>query len=334
MRKIINVPEKLKREEIQKIICENEYGYLPPLPYSVKGECIKKTEISDEAFKEEILISVKFDDKTFSFPVNYIYPKKIKDKIPCFVHINYLLTDEGYLLITKNNMSVISFNYTHISTDDDDFTTGVAGLLYKNGERGTYMCGKLGLWAWAALCVAMYAKNLPETDESKVSIVGHSRLGKAALLAGAMGEGIFATFANNSGCGGVSLFRDAQKETITDVYRNFPYWFCENFKNYSHDAYSLPFDQHYVIAAVLPGRLYSANAKDDPWVSYTDEIRALKAAGSYYKAHGAKELEATDIKCGEEYHEGHLAYHLREGGHALKESDWYSFIKYIKLNVV
>ena len=77
-----------------------------------------------------------------------------------------------------------------------------------------------------------YVLSLESTDSKNVAMLGHSRLGKTALLAGALDERFFCAFSNDSGCSGAALARENTGETIEKINKNFPYWFCENYKKY------------------------------------------------------------------------------------------------------
>ena len=54
--------------------------------------------------------------------------------------------------------------------------------LYENGKRSPSDAGKIAMWAWAAMRVMDYVMTLPEIDRDNIAVIGHSRLGKTALL--------------------------------------------------------------------------------------------------------------------------------------------------------
>lgn len=85
-------------------------------------------------------------------------------------------------------------------------------------------------------------------------ITGHSRGGKAVQLAAATDERIAFVADNNSGCCGFGSHRVRGKgaETISDITRNFGFWFEKDFSKYAGRENELPFDQHFLSALIAP----------------------------------------------------------------------------------
>jgi len=179
-----------------------------------------------------------------------------------------------------------------------------------------------------------YAQTLDELDSSKICVIGHSRLGKTALLAGALDERFFCTVSNNSGCSGAALSREKGGESIRDILNRFPFWFCKNYEKYADNESALPFDQHFLIAANIPHRVYIASAQEDAWACPENEYLAAAEASQYYEKHTGSGLVHPHrmASVGECFHEGVIAYHLRSGGHYLGREDWKYFIKYLKMH--
>lgn len=331
------MPNGMKKEEILDLLLQEEYGYLPEAPISVNAELEKTDEsfCAGKADLQKIKLHCKAEWGEFSFPVYYVCPKGAQKKVPCFLHINFRdcipdryqpteeIIDAGYATLT--------FCYEDVSSDNGDFTNGLAGVVYTDGKRRQNQCGKIGLWAWAAMRVMDYALTLPELDHSKISVVGHSRLGKTALLVGALDKRFYCAFSNDSGCSGAAISREKGGENIQRICTVFPYWFCENYKKYMGNEEALPFDQHYLIAANVPHRVYVASAVNDLWADPGNEFLACIAASGYYEENGLTGL-VSDKKCpevGDFFPKGHIGYHMRKGNHYFSREDWHRYMEYL-----
>ena len=345
MESLKNLPAigDMSKSEIVDLLLKEEYGYLPKRPQKIEAESIEEAKFTFCAGKAKlfkIILKCTLDNSSFSFPIYYTKLTEVQEKVPCFVMINFRadvpdrylpseeLVDAGY--------AVLSFGYKDVTSDDGDFTNGLAGVVYKNGERDDTQCGKIGLWAWAAMRVMDYAVTLPEIDRSKISVAGHSRLGKTALLAGALDERFYCAFSNDSGCSGASLSRGKteENEDIKSICTNFPYWFCEHYKIYMDNEDSLPFDQHFLLAANVPHRVYAASAAEDLWADPDKEYLSCAAASDYYKKHGMTGFVSDKAlpEVGDVFHDGHIGYHLRNGKHYFSREDWNRFIEYLDLS--
>lgn len=331
-------PLNLSKEEILQLLLQEEYGFLPPAPQSVTVEEVKR-DVRFCAGKAE-LITLKMtcvtESGTYSFPVCYTCPTNRAKPLPCFIQINFRdLVPDAYLPseeIVDNGFAVLSFCYKDVTSDDGDFTNGLAGVFYPNGERTDTQCGKIGLWAWAAMRVLDYAQTLPELDKNRISVAGHSRLGKTALLTGALDERFFCAFSNDSGCSGASLSREKEGETVAKIWNRFPYWFCKNYEKYADNEDSLPFDQHFLLAANLPHLVYVASAAKDAWADPKNEYLSCVAASDYCKAKGFSGFIHPDRlpQIGDAFHDGHIGYHLRDGLHYFSREDWQNYMKFLR----
>ena len=334
-------PEGLREDEILEILLREEYGYLPARATSVKAEVVGKINTKFCAGKADLVtlsINCTAPWGSFSFPAYYVCPKQANGPVPCFVHINfrdnipdqYQPTEE----LVDEGVATLTFCYKDVTSDDGDFTNGLAGVIYPNGERGEYDCGKIGLWAWAACSLLDYALTLPELDPTRIYVVGHSRLGKTALLAGALDARFACAISNDSGCSGAALSRENTGETIEVITRVFPYWFCKHYCNYANNENALPFDQHFLLAANVAHKVYVASAAGDAWACPKNEYLSCVAANEYFQARGKHGFVYPDRlpEIGECFHSGDIGYHLRAGQHYLSREDWKYYLKYLLKN--
>ena len=204
-------PYGFERPELLNLLLSEEYGFLPELPVAVTAdvESEDKNFCAGKAVLKKLKLNCNTGNGTFSFPVSMMYPagagmrEKEGKPVPCFLYISFTdrIPDLSFPAeeILDNGFAVLHFCYQDVTSDDGDFNNGLAGVIYPDGKRGKAQCGKIGLWAWAASRVMDYACTVPELDHNRIGVVGHSRLGKTALLAGALDERFYCTFSNDSG---------------------------------------------------------------------------------------------------------------------------------------
>ena len=77
--------------------------------------------------------------------------------------------------------------------------------------------GALSAWAWGASRVVDALKADPNVDASRIAIFGHSRYGKAALVAMAYDDRFKAGFISSSGAGGAAPYRRHWGEQVENV---------------------------------------------------------------------------------------------------------------------
>ena len=325
-----------EKGEIVDLLLREEYGYLPPMPNSIRAELVSsdKRFCAGKAALEVYNLICDCPFGEFSFPVRVAIPKSGRP-VPAFVHINfrsdvpdkYQPTEE----IIDAGYAVLSFFYKEVTSDDGDFTNGLAGLVYPDGKRGPDDCGKIGLWAWAAMQVLDWALTLGSIDPKRISVTGHSRLGKTALLAGMLDENFHCAFSNDSGCSGASIARGNDGETVKAIVDRFPYWFCENYYKYADNEDAMPFDQHFLVAANYPHRVYVASAEEDAWACPKNEFLACTLASEFYKKQGREGFPASAMpECGKPITGGDIGYHIRHGLHYQSREDWNYYIKFLE----
>ena len=234
-------------------------------------------------------------------------------------------------MILDRGFAVASAYYGDIEPDFNGGSKfGVRRLIDQKGEPNEG--NAIATWAWGLgmirNVIEMYAEKLNVNPE-KIAVIGHSRLGKTALWAGATNPKFALVVSNNSGCGGAALSRREFGETVRRINTVFPHWFCDNFKKYNQDVNSLPFDQHELIALIAPRPVYIASAEEDRWADprgeflsafYADPAYHLLGKDGFY---GVTTMPPVGQSVG-----GTIGYHIRSGKHDITSFDWERFLDF------
>ncbi len=352
--------EKIRRPEILAMVETEIYGVVPGELKIAEVKLLEQDDqaLNGKAIRKQVKLTFRGNQKELSVEL-LLYLPKGKKSYPTFLGYNFggnhiILNDTAIHIAKEWNgaarprgvetanweveklinagCGVATMYYWDIAPDREDFSIGIYPLLYKPGQTkpANNEWGSLAAWAWGLSRALDYLKTDKQVDGSNVIVIGHSRLGKAALWAGARDQRFAAVISNNSGCGGASIYRDKAGETLLKMNNRFPRWTAVNFKKYTENESLLPFDQHMVLAMVAPRPLYVASASEDAWADPKNEFKSAVYATQVYHLYGLKGIEsnifpALNTPVGEK-----VAYHIRNGKHDILAYDWDQYINFAK----
>jgi len=212
-------------------------------------------------------------------------------------------------------------------------TLGIIGLMNKGQPRQPDDWGVLRAWAWGASRALDYFETDAAVDAAHVAIEGHSRYGKAALVAMAYDPRMWIAYISSSGEGGAKLHRRDWGEIVENVAGSGEYhWMAGNFIKYSGPLQwnDLPVDAHELIALCAPRPVFISGGatNGDGWVDAKGMFLAAAAAGPVYRLLGKKDLGTTEFPPIETaLVDGDVAFRQHSAGHT-DGPNWSFFIQF------
>ncbi|HEX4797516.1 MAG TPA: hypothetical protein VH370_27225 [Humisphaera sp.] len=298
------------REELKELILSYEYGHLPPASAVTADVGAGHADPATGAIETQVTLHVG--------PAGQVPVKMIITSPPGTGPFPVILKGDlcwGRVLpaivanVNKHGYMLVEFDRTDVAPDKNEAPGGVRPL-YPDYDFAT-----LAAWAWGYHRSIDYLLTRTDVDPKRIVITGHSRGGKATLLAGALDERVALTAPNASGCGGSGCYRFQAKgsEQISDILKNFPYWFKSDFNQFIGKVDRLPFDQHTLKALVAPRALFTTESQGDLWANPEGTQLTLMAAREVYNFLGVPEKIGT---------------HYRQGKHEQNEADFAALLDF------
>ena len=228
----------------------------------------------------------------------------------------------GYALLYHN---------TYQADNGAGLTQGIIGLCDHGQPRKPDDWGVLRAWAWGSSRLMDYLETDPAVDAHHVAIEGHSRRGKAALVAMAYEPRFVVAYVSSSGAGGADLARRRFGEQLENIAGTGEYhWMGGNYLKYAElspkeiTPADMPVDMHELIALCAPRPVLIDGGTlegGDGWADTHGTFIAEVAAGPVYRLLGKKSLSddsgptETLPPVGTALLAGDLAFVQHPGGH-------------------
>jgi hypothetical protein len=354
---------KERRPELKMLFQHYMYGYPPPPPAKLeyKVERVEPKALGGKATLKQVTILLAGPDGP-KINVLLVVPNKRSGPAPVFVGMNFcgnhaVLADPKIPLSAawmypnrkgiKNNHATEAARGTEIDTwaIEQTIDRGYAVATFYSGDvdpdrpdvregvqksfgpktPGEHDWGTIMAWAWGIQRVVDYLVTDTDIDARRIIVVGHSRLGKTALLAGAMDERIAIIIPLQAGMGGTAPSRGTVGESIKRINTSFPHWFNGAYKRFNDRPEKLPFDQNALVALCAPRPVLFANAVEDEWANPRGQFEVLLAADPVYRFLGVEGLAVKHMPEVGKLVDSRLGYYIRAGKHSMTRDDWQVF---------
>jgi hypothetical protein len=363
---------KRRRAEILELFETNVYGRSPRPPKHIRFNVfdVDNKALEGKAIRKQVTIYFSpEEDKAREDLLIYI-PADAPKPVPVILALNFfgnqsVLDDSGIKLATirdwKTHLQqqapeqsrgrdrefdvekLLAHGYGFASVCYQDlepdfqggYKLGIRPLFFKPGQTEPTPDdgGAIGAWAYGLSRAMDYLEKDKDVDPKRVAIMGHSRLGKTVLWAGALDTRFAMVLSSCSGRGGASLWRRNYGETLHSMSGAFPYWFGANLLKYANRVDQLPVDSHELIALIAPRPVYITGAEDDRWGDPRGEFLACVAAGQVYRLLGGQDLGTDQMPPLNQPIMHTIAFHIREGKHAVTAFDWDQFLAFADMHL-
>jgi hypothetical protein len=232
--------------------------------------------------------------------------------------------------IVRRGYALAAFYSGDVDPDRADVSEGLYAFLAEGDPAKNVPAnrGTLAAWAWGFERCVDYLMEDPDIDAGRIAAVGHSRNGKAALLAAAFDDRIAIAFPHQAGCGGSAPSRGKTGESVKVINEHFPHWFNATFKQFNDAPERLPFDQNCLVALCAPRAVLFSAAHEDQWANPSGQFEVLQAAEGVYRLLGAPGLGVKEMPPLRQLVGNRLGYYIREGKHSMTADDWRVFMDF------
>ena len=361
-----------RRRELLELFAENVYGHSPNPPSQIDFTVFDsdKSALGGTAVRKQVTIYFSSNKEGPKEDLLIYLPAAAKKPVPLILSLNFsgnqaVINDSAVKLATLWNRTthereqakedsrgsdkgfevekvlargygLATIGYQDIEPDfNGGVGHGLRPLFFKTGQTEPAVddWGAIGAWAYGLSRAMDYLEKDKDVDSKRVAILGHSRLGKTVLWAGAQDQRFAMVISSCPGEGGASLARRNYGETIRSLTDRFSYQFGANYKKFADHPDQLPVDTHELIALIAPRPVYITGAEDDQWADPKGEFLACVAAGPVYRLLGRQDLGTSQMPPLNRPIMYTIGFHYRDGKHAVTDFDWTQFLTFADMHL-
>ncbi len=330
--------ERVQRPYIYGLFEKNVYGRMPtgrvPLTYDVTD--LDTSAVEGLGIRKNVTLFFSAKDTAAKLNVVMFLPKKARRPVPVFVGYSFggnatVKESPQWPLkeILSRGYGVVSAWYWDIEPDRaDGWQSGIRTRLSDVLQIEPNEWGAIGAWAWGLERIADYLQTDKSVDPRRMIVIGHSRLGKTAVWAGASDPRFAMVVSNESGEGGAALSKRYYGETVAIINDKFPWWFSPAYKQYGSNTDALPVDGHMLLSLMAPRPLYVASAQGDQFSDPKGEFLGAQKAGPVYRLYKENGVGVDSMPPIEHPVGDFVRYHIRNGKHDITLYDWQQYMDF------
>ncbi|MGB3627439.1 MAG: alpha/beta hydrolase [Henriciella sp.] len=204
------------------------------------------------------------------------------------------------------------------------------------GEDSVAPTGTVAGWGYGFSAIIDVLEDDADLDMNAIAVLGHSRHGKSAMVAGVYDRRIGAVISHQSGFGGAASSRSRTGETVKRMVNGaralvfslegYPHWFAPAYADYASHVEDLPVDQHQYIALLAPTPIFLGNGRRDVWSDPNSTYRMAEGADPVYELYGSEGLAQDGMQDFRPATD--LSYYIRPGGHSITQQDITAFMDF------
>ena len=296
-----------RRAELIPPLLHYQYGRVPPRPDRVTARVDRVREHRSGLGTEEWITLVIGSEEQLEMRI-LVYVPKTRGPHPVIIE------EKGSLGRSRAAPLFLRKNYLFIEYARGDLAPDKRGHVgpAQKAYPG-FDWAMLAVWAWGGMRVVDYLEDRIDVDHDRIAITGHSRGGKAALLAGALDKRIDLVAPCQSGAGGAGSARVLGPGAESIGMNDKPNWYHPRILLFAEQEAHLPFDQHFLKALVAPRALLCLESSDDLFANPVGTHATSEAAMPVFRLHGCS-------------HRNGLTF--RRGGHSYSNEDWQTLLDF------